>query len=303
MGAKEVGLVEIDADAAVERRPARVDAGRSRPAEEVHVVILGVDAGLLFGAVADAEVHALMIALRDRDTDRHVLGLLLRVDRLDVRELEQLEPVEAPLRVLDDAAAVEIAGLECQLPADDVFPDALVADHFERTEVRHRPRLRREGQRRLLRVAGVVLAGRHLRVGIAVIAQLVERQLVGRDDELAVARLPDLEGQVFFHLRQVVRRDDVEAGEVDRFDRDRFALGDGDRQVDRVLLVVELDVESCDARVGEAAIGVEGLNPLQVGIESRTIEVGLLAPRDPRALMRRERGLQARFVHVLDAVE
>jgi hypothetical protein len=92
VGAKEVGLVEIDADAAVERRPARVDTGRSRPAEEVQVVILGVDAGLLFGAVADAEVHALMIALRDRDPDRHVVGLLLRVDRFDVRELEQLEP-------------------------------------------------------------------------------------------------------------------------------------------------------------------------------------------------------------------
>jgi hypothetical protein len=63
---------------------------------------------LLLGAVADAEVDALMVALRYRHPDRHVLRLLLGVDRLDVRELEQLHPVETALRVLHDAAAVAV---------------------------------------------------------------------------------------------------------------------------------------------------------------------------------------------------
>ena len=67
-------------------------------------MILGVDARLLFGAVADAEVDALMLAFGDRDAHRHFVGLLLRVQRLDVRELEQLEAVEPPLRVLHHAA-------------------------------------------------------------------------------------------------------------------------------------------------------------------------------------------------------
>ena len=133
------------------------------------MVVLGVDARLLLGAVADAEVHALMVAFGDRHADRHVLRLLLRVQRLDVRELKQLQPVEPALRVLHDAAPVEFARLEGQLAADDVFADALVADDFDRPEMRELAGLGGEGQRRLPRSSAVVLVGRDLAVGIAVI--------------------------------------------------------------------------------------------------------------------------------------
>ena len=43
-----------------------------------------------------------------------------------------------------------------------------------------------------------------------------------------------------------------------------------ERHVDGVLLVVELDVEAGDARVRIAAVGVEGLDALKIGVEPAT---------------------------------
>ena len=80
-------------------------------------MVFGVHARFLFGAVPDAEVDALVLPFRHRDPDRHFVRLLLRIERLDVDELEQLHPVQPPLRVLHDAAPIEIAGLEGQLRA------------------------------------------------------------------------------------------------------------------------------------------------------------------------------------------
>src|SRR5262245_28575573 len=120
----EVWLVEVETDAAIEGRPACMYAGRPRPAQEVQMVILGIDARLLFRAVADAEVHALVAAFGDGDAHRNLIGLigrrrlrrlsrltriaclvrggwlwrlLIAGHRLDVRELKQLEPVQPPL--------------------------------------------------------------------------------------------------------------------------------------------------------------------------------------------------------------
>ena len=84
-------------------------AGGAGAAEEVDVVVLGVDARLLLGAVPDAEVHALVLALGDGHADRDFVGLLFLVQRLDVGELEQLESVQPPLRILHDAALEELA--------------------------------------------------------------------------------------------------------------------------------------------------------------------------------------------------
>ena len=44
VGREEVRLVEIETDAAVERRPAHMRARRPRAAEEIQVVIFGIDA-------------------------------------------------------------------------------------------------------------------------------------------------------------------------------------------------------------------------------------------------------------------
>ena len=93
MGPEEVRLIEIDAQAAVERRPPRVRAGRARAAQEIQMVVLAVDAALFFGAVADAEVHPLMIAFGDGNAGRHFARMLLLVERLHVGELKQLQPV------------------------------------------------------------------------------------------------------------------------------------------------------------------------------------------------------------------
>ena len=87
----------------------------------------------------------------------------------------------------------------------------------------------------------------------------------------------------------------VEPDEVDRRDPDRFAFGDGDGDVDRVLFVVQLDVETGHARVGVPAVGVERLDPLQVRVEARPVEECLPAPGQLGALARRERIAQARL--------
>ena len=119
-------------------------------------------------------------------------------------------------------------------------------------EVRELARLGRERQRRRLPVRPIVFARGDLRVRIAVIAQLVERHFVRRHDELPIARLADLERHALLQIAEVRRRDDVEAGEVDRRDLHRLAFGDRDGEVDCVLLVVELDVEAGDAGVGDS---------------------------------------------------
>src|SRR5207248_2873569 len=97
--------------------------------------------------------------------------------------------------------------------------------------------------------------------------------------------------------------DRVEADKVDRGDVHRLAFGDRHRQIDCILLVVELDVESGDTRVGITAVGVEGLDAFEVRIEARTIEEILAAPGDLRALTRRQRVLEAAFVDRFDTLE
>ena len=71
---EEVRLVEVEPHAPIERRPPRVHARCARAAEEVEVVVLGVDARLFLGAVPHAEIHALMLALGDRDARRDLSG-------------------------------------------------------------------------------------------------------------------------------------------------------------------------------------------------------------------------------------
>src|SRR5919201_6016047 len=121
MRAEEVRLVELETNAAIERRVAHVRAGRSRAAEEIQMVILGVDAPFLLRPVPDAEVHAVVAPFRDGDARRDVLRLQLGIHRLDVRELKQLETVQTPLRLLHETAPVQIPGLERELALDDAI--------------------------------------------------------------------------------------------------------------------------------------------------------------------------------------
>ena len=298
---EEVRLGEVEARASIERRPPDVRAGRSRAAEEVDVVILGVDARLFLGAVADAEVHPLMVPLRHGDADGNGVRLQFLVQRLDVRELKQLEAVQPPLRVLHDAALIQLARLERQLPANDVLADALVADDVDRTEVGQRSGFSGEGQRRLPAVAPIVFAGRDLAVREAVILELVHGHLVGADHELPIARLADLERDALFQFVEVRRRDRVEPGKRDRRDEHRLAFGDRNGEIDLVLLVVQLDVEPGDARVGISAVGVKRLNTFQIRVESRPVEEVFFTPRNLRALTGSQRVLETALVHCLHA--
>src|SRR3712207_8230190 len=58
-------------------------------------------------------------------------------------------------------------------------------------------------------------------------------------------------------------------------DAHRLALVDVQGDVDFVLLVVQLHVERADARIGEAAIGVERFDALQIGFEGAAVEIPL----------------------------
>ena len=114
------------------------------------MVVFGVGAGFFLGAVADAEVDPLVLAFDHRHTHPHFRLFALRVERFDVDELEQLEHVQAALAVLHDTAAIELTGLERQLPADDAFRDRPVAGDFHRSEVRERAGCRCEDHGRHL---------------------------------------------------------------------------------------------------------------------------------------------------------
>ena len=179
------------------------------------MAVLSVDARLFFGAVADAEVHPLVLSLRHRDARRHIRRLQLLVERLDVGELEQLHAVQPPLGVLDEGPAIQIARLVGQLAANHIVADALVARYFHRTEVGELARIGDELQTGFLRSGSRLLLRAHLRVGKAVVAQLVDRQFVNRDHQLEVARLTHPERCALFHLGQVLFRNDVEADEFD----------------------------------------------------------------------------------------
>ena len=135
------------------------------------------------------------------------------------------------------------------------------------------------------------------------ILQLVDRHLVGRDHQLTIARLSDLERRPFLQSVKVRGWNRLEADEIDRGDLHRLALGNRHGDVGGILLVVELDVESGDAGVRISTIVVERLDSFQIGVETRAVEITLAAPRQLRALTGRQRVLQAGFVNGFDAFE
>jgi len=184
-----------------------------------------------------------------------------------------------------------------------VIADALVSLNLHVAEVRQLSRLGGERDHRFASVLPVVFRRVHLRVWIAVILQLVHRHLVRADHELAISRLSDRERHPALEIGEMIGRDNVEAFEVDGRHVDGLAFGDGQRDVDGVLLLVQVHVEAGDARVGKSAIGIESLDTLEVRVEPRSIEVCLLAPRQLRALMCGERVLESALVDPLHALK
>ena len=279
--------------------------GGPRAAQEVHVVVLAVHTGVLLGAVADAEIHALMASFGNADARVHVGPLLLRVHGLDVDELEQFHLVQPPLRLLHDAAPIEIARLEGELPLDDPVADAAVAGDLDAAEMRQWPGLGREDHPCGAAVGAVVLIRGDARIRVTVVAQFVHRQFVRGGHRLPIARLPDDQRVLFLQLLKMIGGHGVEAAELDRRHSDRLPFVDSDRDIDRVLPTVQPDVDVGDARVGEAAVGVEGLDALQVGIKAAAVEGVLLRPGQlpaddghHRVLARGQCALQQGDVHM-----
>src|SRR5438876_801112 len=136
---KEVRLLEVQPDAAVERRPLGLGPRVPRATEEVEMVPADARARLLLGAVPDAERHALMLGLSNRHARRYLEGLLVAVlGGLDVRELEELHAIQLALALAHLAAPEQIAGFVRELPLDDLLAHALVAVDLDRPEVRQR---------------------------------------------------------------------------------------------------------------------------------------------------------------------
>ena len=140
-------------------------------------------------------------------------------------------------------------------------------------------------------------------IRVAVILHLVQRGLARDLRERAIERLPGLQRNAILEACEMPRRQHVEAVVLDRFDDIRLSFIDVDRDVDGILLLVQLHVEGPDLRVRIAAVAIEGGHPLQVAVELIAREVMLGAPRKFRALRRRQRGAQLTFLDGLDAGE
>jgi hypothetical protein len=132
-----------------------------------------------------------------------------------------------------------------------------------------------------------------------VVFQLVERHLTSRHDQLPVARLSDLERHLILQRVQMLGGNVVEPYKGNGGNHHRFAFGDRDGDVDGILCVVQLDVESGHARIRISTVGIERLNPLQVRIKARPVEKRLSAPGELRALAGGEGLAQAGGIHRL----
>ena len=128
------------------------------------------------------------------------------------------------------------------------------------------------------------------------LAELGHRQLQRGHDVLAIARRADSERRPFPEAGDPIRRENSEIDEIDRAHGDRRAFVDSDRHVHAVLLVVQLDIERGDPRVGVPAVGVEGRDSLEVLVEAGAVERVLATPRQPGALARGERPAQTALV-------
>ena len=133
------------------------------------------------------------------------------------------------------------------------------------------------------------------RVRIPAVAQQARRQIARGADVVLIVGLPGSERDRIELLPDGVRQV-VEPFELHAVDDDRRPLVETDREVDRVLRVVQLDVGAHDARVGIAPVVIERLQPFEICFELRSIEVVLGRPRQPSALLRRQHGAKPRIV-------
>ena len=303
-GSRERGLLEVRADASIQRRVTPGDLHRPRAAEEVHVTPVDRRARFLFAAVADAEVHLAVFAFGKRDFRRHELGLLPFGDfRFDVRELKCLNLIELALAFFDVTEAIPAAGPKRELPQDNGVADARVAGDFDRTVSRQRPRRRRNRQDARVVVAADAIRQANGGVRVPVILHFVQRGLARDLRERAIERLPRLQRNAVLELGEMPRGNHIETVELDRLDDGRLSLIDIDRDVDGILFRAQLHIERLDLRVGITAVAIERRHAFEIGVEPVAGEVMLGTPRELRALHGRQSGAQLTFLDGLDTGE
>ena len=160
MRGEEIRLVEIEANAAIERRPSRVRACQARAAEKVHVVILGVDAPFLFRPVADAKVDPLMFTFGHGDANRHLGRLTSGLSGSMLANWNSSSPYSRRCESCSSRPLIQVAALEGQLTFDDARADGLVALNLDRADMRQLAGFRGKRQRspfgRLGRASSVV---------------------------------------------------------------------------------------------------------------------------------------------------
>jgi len=168
-----------------------VDAGKARVAEKVHMVVLGIDPRLFFRPVPTPKLTRWCLPSATVMRTGTSVGRSSVLSGSMLANWNSSRPYSRPLGLLQDAALIEIAGLERELALDNaastvLFPGSQSA-RCGRSALRGS-----KGQRRAFSVRPVVLAGLYLRVRIAVILELVESHFAGRHDELASRGWPTL---------------------------------------------------------------------------------------------------------------
>ena len=302
LGAEQVGLREAAAQSALERGILALHCRRAGAAEEVHVLPLRLAAEAFLRTVAGAQPDLPVLGLCHRDLHRHeAVGHFLGPGRHG-GELEESQFVQAPLAQLDRRQAEAVPRLEGERAGDDVVTHAHVAGHRHRAVQCIGPRRCPQRQRDLFGRHWRFF-GRHQRQRMPAILQGARRHRLCGNDLRAVHHRARLQRQLTAKREEIIGRDRVEALEHQALHDARRALVHRDRESDGVLRVVQVCVEGGDLRVGIAAVLVIGLDPAEIGVEHRAIEIALAAPRQPAAGLRAQHGLHPAGPQLVGALD
>lgn len=245
----DVRLDHAEFHAAIDARVLQIRGGAPRAPEEIQMAPLRAPTEPLLRSVAAREPQLARFPFGHRHADGDLR--LARAGRRgpDVRELEQTEFHQPPLALRHLAFLEEIPGMKTELASHDALTDRRQAHDPDLAERGLRARLRLHGHQQMPRVRAGSLEHLHLGLRIAVVTQQSRRQIPRRPDLVRIMRNahPD---------RGVVQQRAGGIGKVREplethgLDENRRAFLDADRQVDRILLVVELDVDAGDAGAG-----------------------------------------------------
>ena len=299
----EPRLDEVDEQPTVERGPAALHPGGTAAAEEVDVAQARRQVQVSLRSVASTERVLPMLGFFDANLRIDVTGQTLPRNDFDRGALEQFLRSQTAFAFSQQTGAEQCTRSVHQLPPDQRIVDAGVANNVDRAEERRQTWLRGEREPPTTYARTDLLLHLNARIGISAVAELEQRKLARRHQEIAIQRPTDGQGKTTAQRLELAGPHRVETAECDRFDQDRLTLGDDDRQVDLPAIIAVLHVGSGHARVGVTTVGVELGHAKKVGFERRFLEGALLAPGQEGPLARFERIAEPRLVDKLDTFE